>query len=187
MIIENIPSTQIVKTAARRNKDYELEFINTDTNSDRYALSIFLRRHNQDDNQNYKIRLSLISSILAYPALKISWQFDEEQYELASRVYHRICDEVDDVKTDFDKSMCPGSTLAAKVKEAVKPISLSHQEKGNSVALNASANVAGVSDWRKSIYSGRYPNTSQQEKQQFWAEQTDQPATRRTYKTREKY
>ena len=187
MIIQNIPSNQIVKTAARRNKDYELEFVNTNCNSDSYTLKTFLRRYAQGDEENYKIRLMLIGDILSYPALEMSWKFGSSDFELASRVFHRICDEVDDAKTEFDRSMMPVATLAAKIKEAAKPISLSHQEHIDSVPLKESARLSGVSDWRMSIYSGRYPNHSKEEQQEFWGDQQDQKMKTRRYSTREKY
>ena len=57
MITNKIPSNMIVKTAARRNKDYVVEFVNTDSNSDFYELKIYLRRYSQDETDFYKIRL----------------------------------------------------------------------------------------------------------------------------------
>jgi len=190
MIVQNIPSKMIVKTAARRNKDYTVEFVNTDSNSDFYELKAFLRRYDQDDTSFYKIRLLLVGNILAYPALEMVWTFGEEQFELASRVFHRICDEIDEIKVEFDKSMMPVASLAAKIREYVKPISISHQEKKNQIALDAADRTAGVSDWRKSIYSNRYPNMSKEEKnaiQKMENDQTQKPLTRRTYGVREKY
>jgi len=190
MIIQNIPSNQIIKTAARRNKDYDAEFVNTDSNSDMYELKVFLRRYDQDGKSNYKIRLFLVSNILAYPALEMVWDFEENEYELASRVFHRICDEVDEVKTEFDQSMMPVATLAAKVKEYVKPISMRHQEKTHQIALDEAQKASGVSDWRQSIYSGRYPNMSKEEKQaikKFEGNTPEAPLGRISFKTREKY
>ena len=93
IIHNNIPSNQIVTKIAQSNKDYGVEFINTESNSDMYSLKIYLRKH-QD---KFKIRLGLISSVLAYPALEMIWQFNEDEYELASRVFHRVCDEADEV------------------------------------------------------------------------------------------
>jgi len=187
MIIQNIPSNQIVKTAAVRNKDYEVEFVNTDCNSDSYTLKAFLRHYSQNGEENYKIRLMLTSGVLAYPALEMSWKYASDEHELASRVYHRICDEVDDVKVHFDKSMMPVATLAAQIKEAAKPISLSHQEHIDSVPLKEATRLSGVSDWRQSIYSGRYPNHSKEEQQHFWGDQSEQAMKTRRYSTREKY
>jgi len=190
MFTNYIPSNQIVDKIARKNKDYELEFINSDSNSDMYELKTFLRRYNQDDRQFYKIRLLLVSNILAYPALEMSWIFEDEEYELANRVYHRICDEVDEIKVDFDRSMMPVSTLAAKIKEYVKPISISHQENKHQLPLNEAQLLPNVSDWRKSIYSNRYPNMSQKEKNElkkFEGNVSEAPLARKEYKTREKY
>ena len=189
-ITQGISSNQIVTKIARRNKDYELEFINSDTNSDMYELKIFLRRFDDDGTQSYKIRLILTSSILAYPALEMTWTFEEEEFETASRVFHRICDEVDDIKLEFDKSRMPVSTLSAKIKEYTKPISSSHQQTTNQVPLNASQKIQGVSDWRKSIYSNRYPNMTTKEKQEikkFEGNEKETPLGRKQYKTREKY
>ena len=121
IIHNNIPSKQIITKIAKSNKDYGVEFINTECNSDMYSLKIYLRRH----HDKFKIRLALISSILAYPALEMIWNFDDDEYELSSRVFHRICDEADEVKTYYDQSMMPASTLSAKIKESVKPISMS--------------------------------------------------------------
>lgn len=151
MLVQGIPSSQIVTTVARMNKDYDLEFANSDSNSDVYTLRIFLRKF----EDKYKIRLILNSSILAYPALEMSWVFDDEEYELASRVFHRICDEADDVKVHYDRSMTPAPTIAAKLREAVKPISANHQEKTHILSLDEAHRLAGVSDWRYSIYANR--------------------------------
>ncbi len=167
MINNYIPPSMIVNTASRRNKDYELEFINSDRNSDVYTLRVYLRNRKQDEKNEYIIRLILICDILSYPALEMTWDFKEEEFELASRVYHRICDEVDDVKTHFDRSMAPASILGAQIREAVKPISLSHQQIDNNVALDEAKRLGGVSDWRMSLYSGRYPHTSKEEIQKF--------------------
>jgi len=153
-------------------------------------LKIFLRRYNQDNNSFYKIRLLLTSNILAYPALEMSWIFEDEEYELASRVFHRICDEVDEIKIEFDSSMMPVATLAAKIKEYVKPISASHQENKYQIPLNEAQKLPGVSDWRQSIYSNRYPNMSQKEKKElkkFEGNEKETPLSRKKYKTREKY
>ena len=61
-MIQGIPSTQIVSEAARRNKDYEVDFANTESNNDIYELKAFLRH----GDERYKVRLVLVSGILAY-------------------------------------------------------------------------------------------------------------------------
>ncbi len=173
MFVQGIPSNHIVNTTATRNKDYELEFINTDSNSDMYELKVFLRKFEDD---HYKIRLILSSSILAYPALEMTWIFDLDEYEMASRVFHRVCDEVDDIKVHYDGSMMPASTLGAKIREAVKPISLNHQKKAHILWLDEAVRIAGESDWRKSIYYNRYPNYNKEqltEIQKFDGKHTD--------------
>lgn len=186
MYVNNIPNSQIITKTAASNKDYELDFINTDSNNDVYTLKIYLRRN----DEQYKIRLVLISSILAYPALDMSWEFDKEDFELASRVFHRICDEVDSVKTDYDRSMMPVSAVAAKIKEYVKPISVNHQEKTNIPSIDESTKEAGVSDWRMSLYSGHYPHMTKKEKNEFHKFEGNQiveiPNTK-TIPSREKY
>ena len=192
MFITKIPSSQVVTKIARINRDYELDFVNTDVNSDVYTLSVFLRKFNHKTNPNYKIMLVLASSILAYPALEMSWEFEDtnDDYELATRVYHRICDEVDHIKTEFDRSMAPASVLAPKIREAVKPIAVYRQTKKNQVPLDEADLIGGVSDWRMSIYSGRYPNMTKEERDKIRKmdhDQVDLQPKRRTYKTREKY
>jgi len=180
----------IVATAARRNKDYEVEFVNTDINSDTYTLQLFLRRCANAENPHYKIKLAIISNILAYPALEMIWDFEENEYELASRVYNRVADEVDEIKTDFDRSMTPVATLASIVREAAKDISVSHQEKYFMLPIDEAAGLKGVSDWRWSLYSGRYPNTSKKEKQKmmkFEGNEAEKELGRKSYKTRERY
>ena len=186
MMIQGIPPSQIVKTSARRNKDYEFEFVNSDSNSDVYVLRIFLRK----SEEKYKVRLVLITSILAYPAFEMSWVFDDDEYELASRVFHRVCDEADAIKEDFDQSMMPAPVIAAQLRETVKLISLSHQEETHNLPLDEAKRLAGVSDWRQSIYSNRYPNMTTEEKQKiqkFEGNETEGPLDRKRYSTRESY
>lgn len=189
MFTKGVPSKQIITKTASRSKDYEIEFANTDSNSDIYTARIFLRRYSQDDSVAYKIRLIIHCNTLAYPSLDMVWAFEDEQYELASKTFHRICNEVDDVKEDFDRSMAPATILATKIREAVKPISLSHQEKANILAIDENNKLVGVSDWRNSIYSGRYPNMSKEEKQKIKKfEGNDIEYTKRiSYPTRGKY
>jgi len=129
MFINGIPADHIVMEAARLNKDYELEFINSDTNNDIYTLKVFLRRSDLDED--YKVRVIVTSNVLAYPAFEMSWSFGDKDYELASRVYHRICNEVDDIKSDYDRSMAPITIVVPKIREALKPISSSHIEKSH--------------------------------------------------------
>lgn len=154
MLIKNISPELIINTAGRHNKDYEIEFINTDTSKDTYILKVFLR---YADNQ-YKIRLILTSSILAYPALDLVWEFQEKEYDLASRVFHRICDEADYLKIHTDEESTPLQTLSAMIKESVKPISVSHQKITNIPSIDESFREQGESDWRKSLYGNRYPD-----------------------------
>ena len=191
LIKNNISANSIVEKQAKRNKDYEVEFVNTNsTRNDIYELKVLLRRNESDDKPTYGIKLCLLSSILAYPSLEMMWRFAENEYELASRVYHRICDEVDDVKTDYDQSQAPATIIAAKVREAVKPIASSKQEKTNILAVDESNMLQGVSDWRNSIYSNRYPKMSKDEKnkiKEFEGNKTEEPVSRKKYKTREKY
>lgn len=186
MLIEGIPSSQIVDKIAANNKDYELEFSNSDNNSDVYVLRIFLRKF----ENTYKIRLVLASSILAYPALEMSWTFDDNEFELASRVFHRICDEADDAKVHYDTSMMPVSTVAARIREAVKPISLNHQETTNIPTVDEAHRLMGVSDWRYSIYANRYPNMSAKERQEireFEGNRKSDIIVRKNYGARERY
>lgn len=186
MLVQGIPAQQIVNDAARRNKDYELEFINTESNNDMYELKIYLR----SSDEGYKVRLILVSSILAYPALKMAWEFDEKEHDLASRVFHRVCDEVDDVKTDYDQSMTPISTVAAQIREAVKPISSSRQEKTNIPWIDEAAHLAGVSDWRMSLYRGQYPKTTSSDKNKvvkMTGNHIEIAPTRKSFGVREKY
>lgn len=186
MLVQGIPSSQIVSTVAQRNKDYELDFANSDSSSDVYALRIFLRKF----EEGYKIRLVLTSSILAYPALEMAWTFGNDEYELATRVFHRICDETDDAKVHYDGSMAPASTIAAKIREAIKPISANHQEKTNILSIDEAHRLQGVSDWRYSIYANRYPNMTREEKQEvmkYEGNQKAEPVSTKEYKTREKY
>lgn len=187
MLIQGIPSTQIVHEAARRNKDYQVDFANTETNNDIYELKAFLRHGNEE----YKVRIVLISCILAYPALDMVWVFKEDEYELASRVFHRICDEIDDVKTHYDQSMTPISTLASQLREALKPISSSHQEKTNIPWVDEAGKLAGVSDWRFSLYRGQYPKMMKADKEQVIKLEGNHifetPPKFRDYSTRQKY
>ena len=187
MIVQGIPSTQIVSDAARRNKDYEVDFANTESNNDIYELKAFLRH----GDEQYKVRIVLVSGILAYPALDMVWVFKEDEYELASRVFHRICDEVDDVKTHYDQSMTPISTLGAQIREAVKPISSSHREKTNIPWIDEAGKLAGVSDWRFSLYRGQYPRTTKSDKEQVIKLEGNHifevPPKFRNYSTRQKY
>jgi hypothetical protein len=186
MFTQGIPSSQIINTTARRNKDYEVDFANTESNNDIYTLKAYLR-HNDDQ---YKARLVLVSSILAYPALEMIWAFDDEEYELASRVFHRVCDEIDDVKIHYDSSMMPVSTLAAQIREACKPISVSRQEKTNILWLDEAAKLTGVSDWRESLYRGQYPKMSKADKDRIAKledNHQDMPFKHRSYTTRQKY
>jgi len=186
-MIKGIPSKQIVATAAKRNKDYEVDFANTESNNDIYTLKSFLRKSNDD---HYKVRLVLISSILAYPALDMVWVYGDAEYDLASRVFHRICDEVDDIKTHYDRSMMPVSTLAAHIREAAKPISASHQEKTNIPWVDEAGKLAGVPDWRFSIYRGQYPKMTRDEKDQIarlHGNHIEIPPQYHDYSVRQKY
>jgi len=186
MFIQGIPSSQIVRTAARRNKDYEVDFANTESYNDVYTLKAFLRKNDTE----YKAKLVLISSILAYPALNLTWRFDEDDYELASRVFHRVCDEVDDIKTHYERSMMPISTLAAQIREACKPISSSHQEKTNIPFIDEAAKLPGTADWRWSLYRGQYPKITRADKEQVQkleGNHIEKVLRHRTYNTREKY
>jgi len=185
-MIKGIPSSQVVVTAAKRNKDYEVDFANTESNNDIYTLKSFLRKGNDE----YKVRLVLISSILAYPALDMVWVYEDKEYDLASRVFHRICDEIDDVKTHYDRSMMPVSTLAAHIREAAKPISVSHQEKTNIPWIDEAGKFAGVPDWRESLYRGQYPNMTREEKAQIaklHGNHIEIPPEYYSYSVREKY
>lgn len=187
MLLNGIPPGQIVTKFATSNKDYDLDFVNTDSNSDSYHLSLYLRRYKQDGTVRYKIKLLIASGILAYPALEMIWSFEDDESELASRVYHRICNEVDDVKSDFDRSMAPVSVVASKVREAVKPISVNHQEKTNILSLDEAKREPGVGDWRYSLYGNRYPNMSREEKQhirKFEGQQLDIVPKRVAYPSR---
>lgn len=179
----------MVEKTAMMNKDYELDFVNTDVNSDMYSLRIYMRRNNAETDKHYLIKLSLISSILAYPALEMEWKFKDNEYEIASSTFHRICNEVDDVKMDFDRSMAPVATLAAKVREAVKPISISRQLKYAILPVDETNQMLLSSDWRMSLYSGRYPHMSREEKQKIQKfEGNDvETMTRKQYGLREKY
>ena len=69
MIVQGIPSAQIVSDSARRNKDYEVDFANTESNNDIYELKAFLRH----GDERYKVRIVLVSGVLAYPALDMTW------------------------------------------------------------------------------------------------------------------
>ncbi len=178
---------KVPKTVLNDSKDYKLCFANSETNNDIYTLQVFLR-HNKDDQ--YKVRLALISGILAYPALEVLWKFSEKEYEVASRTFYRVCDEVDLVKTDFEKSMMPAPTIAAKLREAVRPISLRYKEKTHILSVDEAAKLPGVSDWRMSIYRGQYPQMTKEEKMteiKFQGNNGEKTTTRKSYSTREKY
>ncbi len=185
-IVQNIPSAMVVAKALPVNKSYKLEFVSTERRNDIYTVDVYL----QGSDEGYKIRLLIISNILAYPALEMIWVYEKEQYELASRVYHRICDEVDDVKMEYDQSMMPVSTVSPKLKEAVKPISASHQEKTHILSIDEASRLIGASDWRLSLYQGRYPKMSDKEKHAirlFDGNEADSELARKSYGTRQKY
>ena len=185
MLVTGIPSNHIVKEAARLNKDYEVEFVNSNHNSDVYTLKTFLRRSDLDND--YKIRVMVISNTLAYPAFEMSWSFADEEYDLASRVYHRICNEVDDIKTDYDRSMAPITVVVPKVREALKPISTTHIEKSHMLPIDEAHKEAGESDIRFSIYHGHYPQMSQEEKhsyRKYEGNQEEPLPVRKTYPLR---
>lgn len=189
MLFKNsIPSSQIVSTAARRNKDYEVEFINAVSNNDVYSLRTSLRKDAY--NNLYKIRAQIISNTLAYPALDMVWAFKDSEYDFASRVYHRICDEVDEVKENFDQSMAPITVVASQVRESLKPISLSYQEKSHMLPIDEAKRLPGEPDARVTIYRGQYPQMTKAEKdaiKEFVGNEKEEPLTTKKYKTREKY
>ncbi len=189
MLFKNsIPPSQIVSTAARRNKDYEVEFINAVSNNDVYRLRTSLRKDSY--NNLYKIRAQIISNTLAYPALDMVWAFKDSEYDFASRVYHRICDEVDEVKEGFDQSMAPITVVAGQVRESLKPISLSYQEKSDILPIDEARRLPGEADARMTIYRGQYPQMTQEEKnatKEFLGNEEEKALNRKTYSTREKY
>ena len=189
MLFKNsIPSSQIVSTAARRNKDYEVEFINAVSNNDVYRLRTSLRKDSH--NNLYKIRAQIISDTLAYPALNMIWAFKDSEYDFASRVYHRICDEVDEVKENFDRSMAPITVVASQVRESLKPISLSYQEKTDMLPIDEARRLPGEPDARMTIYRGQYPQMTKAEKdaiKEFQGNEGEKAMARKTYTTREKY
>ena len=184
-MIKNVPLKHIISTAAHRTKDYEVDFANSDSNNDVYTLKVLLRRSDLD--KDYKVRLMLVSNILAYPALDMSWSFEENQFDLASRVFHRVCNEADDVKTDFERSMAPITIISGKIREAVKPISVSHIEKTHILPLDEAVRLAGESDIRFSLYRGQYPHLSKQEiheHKKFVGNDGEKPLERRSYPVR---
>lgn len=185
MLVNGIPSGHIVRQAAKLNKDYELEFVNSDTNNDVYTLSAYLRRSDLDND--YKIRVIVVSNVLAYPAFEMSWSFKDNEYELASRVYHRICNEVDDIKSDYDRSMAPVTVVVPKIREALKPISTARIEKSHMLPIDEAHRLPGESDIRFSIYHGHYPQMSKEEKhayRKFEGNQSEPPMQRKEYPLR---
>jgi len=188
MLIKGIPTNQIITAAARKNKDYEVEFINSDTNNDIYHLKTFLRKNDLDNE--YKVRSIIISNILAYPAFDMSWSFNIDEFDLALRVFHRICDEVDDIKTDFDQSMAPITIVAGKVREGLRFISTAHIEKTHILSVDESYKEKGESDIRCSIYHGHYPHMSKQEKHEhkkFEGNESESEFKKKKYSLRERY
>ena len=186
-LIKGIPSSQIV-TASGHNKDYELEFINANNNNDVYTLTVFLRK--DGFNHKYKIRAQIESNILAYPALDMVWSFGDDEHHLASRVYHRICDEVDEIKDNYDNSMAPITIVANKTREYLKPISARHREITHILPIDEAEKLAGEPDARMSIYHGHYPNMSDEEKHEhrkFFGNDAEKKLERKSYSTREKY
>lgn len=162
MIVTGIPSSQIVSTVAKLNRDYEVEFKNAGINNDVYTLKAFLRKHGAENQ--YKVRVLIVSNTLAYPALDMVWSFPEEQYEKASRVYHRICDEVDEINAEFGNSVAPVTVVASQVRESLKMISVDHVEKTSILWLDEAARIKGEPDARMTIYHGHYPNITKGEK-----------------------
>lgn len=185
MFIKGIPDKHIVHEAARLNKDYEIEFVNSNKNSDIYTLQAFLRRSDLDND--YKIRVLVTSNTLAYPAFEMTWSFADNEYDLASRVYHRVCNEVDDIKTGYDRSMAPITVVVPHIREAVKPISTSHIVKAHMVPIDESQRLAGEADPRFTLYRGQYPQMSKEEKHahhKFKGNQEDPVPNRKSYPSR---
>jgi chaperonin GroEL (HSP60 family) len=79
------------------------------------------------------------------------------------------------------------ATISAKLKESIRPISIKNQEHMDSVPMKELTKNEGVSDWRMSIYSGRYPNTSKEEIKNYKNNEIDNLSKTKKYKTREKY
>lgn len=185
MFFNKIPTNQIVSNISKVEKDYKLEFVNADTNSDAYELSIYLRKN----NDQHKIRLHIISNILAYPALEMIWEFGIDEYELASKTFTKISHEVDVVKEQFDQSMMPVATMAPLIKESVRWIAINHLTKKFILPLDESRFITGVADWRNSIYNNRYPNMTNKEKNRIKLFEGNEPAplSRKNYGLRDKY
>lgn len=190
MFVTGIPSNMIVSEATRRDRDYELEFVNTDSNSDLHTLRVFLRNNQDADNRSYKVRMQLVSGILAYPSFEAIWKFSDSEYSLASDLFQTVCNKVDEIHEEFNRSMAPVSIVAPKLREAMKLIAENRREKMNNLPLDEIKYEQGVSDWRSSIYSNRYPNMSQAEKdmiQKFEGSHVEQPFRRRRYRSRGRY
>lgn len=158
IMIQNIPSQHIVTMAARHNKDYEIEFVNTELAKDMYTIKCFLRFI----DKNYRIRVLLTSNILSYPALDVTWRFEESKFDHAARVFHRICDELDYIKTHTDENSVPLSVLSATVREALKPIAVSFRESVHNLNIDEAVHNPGEGDWRTSLYGDRYPSKSKE-------------------------
>lgn len=188
MFVKGLPTKQIVAKVSINDKDYELEFINTDSHSDTYVLKVFLRKYSQDNEIDYKIRMIIHCNTLSYPALDMVWAFKESEYDVASKTFYEICNEVDKIKEEYDRSMAPAVIIAPKIRECMKTVFLSYQEDSGNISIDESGRLAGVSDWRNSLYGNRYPNMSKEEKNRLktFEGNTVENTKRITHPTRKK-
>lgn len=176
---------KITKTAAIHGKEHGMKFVNTDSNSDSYNCEVFLKK----TDYNVEVKLSLISSILAYPAFEQTWIYDTESYKKAAKTYNKVIYAIEDLKVDYESEITPGSTLAAMIREAMRPIDPTFKEATRQLPLDESSLIKGEADWRSSLYGNRYPppiymNVDKQ--YNFWGDQTEIPGARHIDQGRKK-
>lgn len=142
-----------MKKMAYTFKEHSTDFARQDFN-DGYSCKVQL-----SENKNKVILTArFLSNIRSMPLYTEMWAYDVNEKNRAVKTFNRIVNVVEDMKLDREDDDSVGPSLQGTAREELRYVDIDRKRQTNNRSLEAAKYLdGGVTDWRESIYGGRYP------------------------------
>jgi hypothetical protein len=140
------------KFSSYDSKDHNVDFAGNDDN-DGYHVKIQLT----ESKNKIVINARFLGDIYAFPLFEETWHYEKDEKKRAIKTFNRIANVLEDMKADLEEDELPGPSIQGKAREELRYIDIDRKKALNNRSLEAARKETGETDWRDSIYSGRYP------------------------------
>jgi hypothetical protein len=112
-----------------------------------------------EGKDNVIIEAIFTTGIYKVALFEEQWLYPKEEIKRAIKTFNKVVNVLEDMKIEAEDSQLPTPSIQGFAREQLRYIDVDRKKPTNNRSLEAAKYLDGVSDWRDSLYGGRYPTS----------------------------